>query len=64
MFREGFSNYFEEKKEQKLEQKYSEWQQNSVVFLNKPKYLPKDTVRFKVVLMDKKGPILKSPFWT
>lgn len=62
MFREGFSDYFEEKKEQKLEQKYSEWQQNSVVFLNKPKYLPKDTVRFKVVLMDKKGRYLDKPF--
>jgi thiamine biosynthesis lipoprotein ApbE len=32
------------------------------VFLNKPKYLPKDTVRFKVVLMDKKGRYLDKPF--
>jgi hypothetical protein len=62
MFREGFRDYFEEKKEQKLERKYEEWQQNSVVFLNKPKYLPKDTVRFKVVLMDKKGRYLDKPF--
>ena len=62
MFREGFRDYFEEKKEQKLERKYEEWQQNAVVFLNKPKYLPKDTVRFKVVLMDKKGRYLDKPF--
>lgn len=62
MFREGFSDYFEEKREQKMEQKYSEWQQNSVVFLNKPKFLPKDTVRFKVVLMDRKGRYLDKPF--